>query len=453
LKDVRTAKGKSSSDTRRAVRGREKESQLKRRRYRLVFLVLFAAGLTAGVIQTCTGGAIFCVGCEMVGIAHSLVTNGVYGNPFVVFHHTGPTAANPPMYPLFLALLLKVFNNWHWVVIAAIASNIAANALTAAWLPRVSLAFYGDLWPGILGAILWLAAAPLDVSWDESFTMAGLLLFCLSTSSRLWRDSPFLSALLAGGIAGVVFLLNPSSLLVFSPWVVYLIVRRESTLRQGGILFATLTLIISVWAGRNYLRLGAFVVRTNLGMTLYASDIDCAEPSLAAEEANGCYNLHHPNRSAREAQLLLTLGEVEYDRRRTADAESWIRTHQSRFWTLAFQRFLQFWLPPLDSQHPPLNTWAIRVATVLSIPGLLVMIYRREPVTWFVLTVLFLYPLLYYAVVSSERYRYPVFWLSLLAAGYFVWQSYSYLSERLISKEARSDSSTHKQSRPEPLRS
>jgi hypothetical protein len=374
------------------------------------------------VIQIYSGAARFCVGCEMVGIARSLVMQGIYGNPFDVLHDTGPTAANPPIYPLFLAVLMEVFKYWHRVGIAAAASNVVANALTAAWLPKISKAFYGDLWPGILGSILWLASEPLMPSWDTSFTVAGLLFFCLFTTSSL-RSKHFVSALLAGVIAGIVFLLNPSSLLIFLPWMIYLVIhRRAATLRQTAIVLSTLTLIISVWVGRNYLQLGAFVVRTNLGMTLYASDNDCAEASLHADEANNCYQSNHPNVNIREAELLRTVGEVQYDRERTADAELWIRTHQDRFWRLTFERFRQFWLPPLYDNS--LGICVIWAASVLSVPGLLLMILRREPVTWFILTVLLIYPLMYYVVVSDVRYRYPVLWISLLPAGYFIRQSY-----------------------------
>jgi hypothetical protein len=268
-------------------------------------------------------------------------------------------------------------------------------------------------------------------AWDTTFTVAGLLLFSLYSASSLETGKSLVTASLAGVIAGVLFLLNPSSILIFLPWTAYLMIRRTATLRQVSVLVATLFLIGSIWAVRNYLQLGAPVVRTNLGMTLYASDNDCAQASLSADEENNCYQTHHPNVSLEEAQLLQTLGEVKYDRKRTVDAESWIRTHQGRFWMLTLERFGQFWLPAPDER--PFNTRAIWVVTVLSLPGLILMIFRREPVTWFVLTVLVIYPLPYYIVVSDARYRYPVLWLSLLPAGYFMRQCYSYFSARRMS--------------------
>lgn len=415
----------SARETKQRGAGKKNES----RRY---FLILFVSGVLVGVIQLCFG-VFFCAGCEMIAIAKNLVLQGSYGNPFQSLN-TGATAANPPMYPLFLAVLIKVFKSLVPVAFAANLSNVVANAFTAAWLPSVSRLFYGNSWPGILGSILWLVSAPLIPAWDTTFTSAGLLLFCMYSASSLGTGKSLVSASLAGGIAGILFLLNPSSVLIFLPWIAYLIIRREATLRQTAVLLATLFLIGSIWAGRNYLQLGGFAVRTNLGMTLYASDNDCAEASLNDDLSNGCYQSHHPNGSVSEAQLLRTLGEVEFDRKRTADTELWIKTHQARFWRLTFERFSQFWLPPPYDE--PFRTPAIWVTTVLFVPGLLLMIFRREPVTWFVLTVLLIYPLPYYVVVSDVRYRYPVLWLSLLPAGYFIRQGYSYFSARRMSRNS-----------------
>ena len=45
---------------------------------------------------------------------------------------------------------------------------------------------------------------------------------------------------------------------------------------------------------------------------------------------------------------------------------------------------------------------------------------QREPVTKYVLFVSLIYPLMYYIVVSCDRYRYPILWASHLPAGYCI---------------------------------
>ena len=311
----------------------------------------------------------------------------------------------------------------HLIALAAVTGNIIANALIAAWLPRISLVFYGDVTPGAVASLLWLAAARLTPVWDTSYTVAGLILFCLFSAWSIGKPGNAIRFGAAAGVAGgLLFLLNSSSIMVSLPWIAFLIARRRIPLRKaamyGGVLLTSLLIIVSAWALRNRHQLGAPVLRTNLGMTLYASNNDCAQSSMIETERHGCYQAHHPNTSMSEARLLRTLGEVEYDRRRTADAESWALANPARFWRLTAERLWEFWFP--RPEQYPYTTYVIWLATALAIPGLALMIYDRKAVTVFVVAVHLIYPLMYYVVVTNVRYRYPMLWLSLLPAGYFI---------------------------------
>jgi len=358
----------------------------------------------------------------MFSEAKNMAAHREFANPFDTVV-TGLTAISPPLYPLVLALLMKLLVAPSLIVRAAVLGNIVANALTAALLPRMSVVFYGDSLPGAWAAALWLAAAQLMPVWDVGYTAAGLILFCLFGARFIGRpDKAVRFGAWTGAAAGMLFLLNPASLLIDLPWIAYLIGRRNlpwaQAARYSGALLAILLLIISSWALRNRHQMGALVVRTNLGMTLYASNNDCAQASLAEDMREGCYQTHHPNTSTSEAILFRTLGEVEYDRRRTVDAENWALGHPRRFGCLTAERFRYFWFPPLGEHE--FRTGAIWLATALSIPGIFLMLKHRLPVVVFVATVQLIYPLMYYVVVSDVRYRYPVLWLSLLPAGYFI---------------------------------
>ena len=176
-------------------------------------------------------------------------------------------------------------------------------------------------------------------------------------------------------------------------------------------------------------------------MTFYSSNNDCAQSSLIRDQFNNCYQTHHPNVSADEAKALLALGEVRYDHTRTANTLAWIRSHPARFGHLTAQRFVEFWFPAADWIPPTkkfqnafsipnyAQKWALQqiriayviwLATALSIPGAILMYRRNEAVTYYFIAVLTLYPLLYYLVVTDVRYRYPVLWITLLCAGYFL---------------------------------
>jgi hypothetical protein len=165
---------------------------------------------------------------------------------------------------------------------------------------------------------------------------------------------------------------------------------------------------------RNYTIWHEPVLRTNFGMTIYSSNNDCAQSSLFRNMANGCYQSTHPVLSEKESTLLKDLGELEYDRKRTADTFAWIRSHPSRFRQLTVARVVEFWFP--DGLNETL--YGFWLSTIVFVPGLIVMARRREPVTALVLFVSLVYPLMYYIVVSCDRYRYPILWASQLPAGY-----------------------------------
>jgi len=386
-----------------------------------VAFALFIAGAVVGLYQMATTVIPFGEGFEMVALANNLAHSGRYANPFQVLQ-TGPTAANPPLYPFLLSVVVKLFRVPAAVLFAAALSNVIANAITASLLPRLSNLIYNDNQPGIVASIFWLLSMQLKPSWDASFTVATLILFCLFSSSGIQERNSARYGVAAGLIAGALFLLNPSTILIFLPWLAWLCFEHRTDSKRTVSfcisLLAILLLIGSAWAIRNHRQFGKFIVRTNLGMTLYASNNNCARSSMIAEQLDNCYQAHHPNTSIREAQLLASMGELAYDQMRIQDTEIWIRKHPGSFVRLTLARTRDFWFPPLYAGW--FNALSIWVVTLLSLPGLFLMGLRRVRVTPFVVVILFIYPLLYYVVVSDVRYRLPVLWLSLLPAGYFL---------------------------------
>jgi hypothetical protein len=103
---------------------------------------------------------------------------------------------------------------------------------------------------------------------------------------------------------------------------------------------------------------------------------------------------------------------------RGADARKWIYGHPDRFARLTAQRVALFWFP--DPGHATRSAYAVWAITALSLPGIVLMARRRVPATVYILAVWTLYPLMYYVVVSGDRYRFPLLWTSLAPAGYFL---------------------------------
>ena len=383
-------------------------------------MALFLGAWFAGLSQFLfSGGYGFGRGYEMAAIARSLAEHGTYANPFAPAI-TGPTALVPPIHPLFLAALMRIFHAPGAIEMAAIFANILANAFIAALLPRLSVVFYGDAKAGLMGGALWIVSMRLLPAWDVSNTILGLLCFCLLTERDVRRGAAGGWAVGAGVLCGLLLLLNPAAAFVMGPWLIWLFVRHgvgwRASGRYGAIAAAAAALCIAPWLIRNYRIWGVPLLRTSFGITLYSSNSDCASPSLFREALNGCIQKTFPVDSEPEARLLRTLGEVRYDRLRAADTMLWISSHPNRFAALTAGRILDFWFPdPLGCPYTCYVIWGI---TLLSIPGMILTVRRRQPIASLILAVWLIYPLVYYVVVSCDRYRYPILWTSLLPAGY-----------------------------------
>jgi hypothetical protein len=379
-------------------------------------LLLFLAAMMPGLYEfRHPDGFGFGQGYELASIARTLVTEGTLGNPNAPAV-TGPTAANPPLYPLILAGLMKVCGTPGFAV-AAIFGNILINAWIAVLLLPLSAILYGHRLPGVFAGILWIAAMRLMPQWDTSCTVLALILFALVTAGE-WR----LRWIAGGLIGGAATLLNPSSILILVPWIAYVLLSRRVpvgvAMRSAAAVLAIVALCNVPWVIRNYRIWHVPVLRTNFGFTLYCSNNPCARSSLYESGRSGCYALTHPVQSANEIRLLQSLGEVGYDRRRTADAFQWIRSNPRRFRQLTLARIFEFWFT--DPGIAPRAAYAIWLITLLSIPGIVLMARRREAGTLFVAAVWLLYPLMFYIVVSCDRYRFPILWTSLLPAGYWI---------------------------------
>src|SRR5579863_1484069 len=125
------------------------------------FVVLFLGGLTIGFYQLYhPTGLGLGPGREMVALARNLIQEGTYGDSFRSMK-TGPTATNPPLYPLFLALCFRLFRSPIAATIVVLAANMIVNALVPALLPLVSTALWGTAMPGIAGGVLSILSTQL----------------------------------------------------------------------------------------------------------------------------------------------------------------------------------------------------------------------------------------------------------------------------------------------------
>ncbi|HUK15768.1 MAG TPA: hypothetical protein VLW65_05110 [Bryobacteraceae bacterium] len=355
-------------------------------------------------------------GGETVAIMNSLLRDGTFANPFNA-GWTGPSAFLPPLYPLFRAGMMKLFGPFG--LTSLIIVTLLMHGLHAALLPSVSRLLFSRPGPGIWGALLVIALPLIDViHWDAIYVATGILIFYLCAARVFGAGAPagLLRGAALGLLAALLLLTNPVSALAFGPWLIALVWRRRFDVpvrrAAAGVLIAACLGCVP-WTIRNYRQFGRFIfIRDNFGLVLYSSNNDCAAPTLLENLRNGCNDRVHPIVNTSEVELIRRLGEVEYNRNRLSVALAWIRREPRRFLELTGARFVEFWFPS--------EAYSFWLITALSIPGALWMVGKRCWTGAVLLAVCALYPLVFYIAETTPRYRYPIVWVSLLQAGYFL---------------------------------
>jgi hypothetical protein len=168
---------------------------------------------------------------------------------------------------------------------------------------------------------------------------------------------------------------------------------------------------------RNQAAVGTYSIKTNFGSAFWVSNNDCASPSLEASIASGCHEQHNPFANYYEASALARMGEAAYDRTRLHAGLEWAGAHPGIFAWLTGWRAVGFWFPrPVYGWYA---FWAW-VVTAGSFAGLALLRRGNSSCFRLFIVVFLLYPLMYYVVVSEPRYRYPMYWMTLIAFGYAV---------------------------------
>ena len=286
---------------------------------------------------------------------------------------------------------------------------VLLSGLNAALVPLVSTALPGRASFGTWGAVLFIILPAIKImpAWEAWSASAALMGFCVVCHTRR-------GVLLRGAGIALLALLNPLSAIVALSLLLLITLRDRpirSALAHVAVVAALGFAACTPWMLRNAARGGSFSLKNNFGMTLLASNNECAQPSMAGSLQTGCYQVYHPAGSPTELATLQRVREGEYDRYTTSRALSWIRGHLTAFIELTARRAIEFWFPPPSYHVYAYSVWGI---SALSLMGVC-LVRRRQCL--FLLGALVLYSAPYYIVVSDVRYRYPVLWVSFLLAG------------------------------------
>jgi hypothetical protein len=363
---------------------------------------------------------------EVVSIAESLATVGQFANAFGP--HSGPTAHTSPFYPLLLSAIFRVFGTGEAGQIAQETSSCVMASLLWCLMPLVSRVCRADRRVGVLagvgGAVLPINRAAETKGAFETTLIGLMLVVVFAVHIRYWRNSDLSvhSTLILGAVGGLAALVSPLlAVVLVGMLLVGLAVfghgsrRRELRLAVGIVL--TMMAVMFPWALRNYFKLGAFVwTRSNLGIELNVSNNDLARPN--AVDNGLAMAMYHPRANHTQLEEVSCLGELNYNRQKRDQATHWIVSHPRGFLRLTLLRIFYTWFPKTKRL---LQTLALAAVTLAAVPGLLVLGRHDRFVAFSFVSVLLLYPSIYYIIQTSTRYVYPIEWILYFLTAYWLW--------------------------------
>jgi 4-amino-4-deoxy-L-arabinose transferase-like glycosyltransferase len=363
----------------------------------------------------------FTFGYEMARVARALVTGFGYSDPFS--GHTGPTAWIPPLYPLLIAAVFKVFGIYSlmsgWVLLAVNSVFSAATALCVYEIAARCFDRRVAIWSGWIWG-LYPAAMQYAVRWVWETSLSVFLFSAVLVLALRMRgvgegtpheDRQRLRHWLVFGLLWALIALSNSTMLLFLPvcgiWIL-LGARDFSTAVLNAAAAGVLFLVcLAPWVWRNWIALHAFVpMRSNLGAELYAGN------------GPGSYGFRYgvlvglPEQDAQH-RLYVKLGEIAYVRQRGELAKAYIKAHPGHFAALSLKRFYFFWA---SVPHPSDKHWLLDfirqvnycLPSITGILGLVLALRRGAAASGLCAWAFALLPLTYYFVTVDARFRHPL---------------------------------------------
>lgn len=389
----------------------------------------------------------FQFGWEAGRIARSLVSGQGYSSPFR--GNTGPTAWLPPLYPLLLAAIFKIFGIYTalsaWVVLVINSLFSAATAMAVWEIGYRCFSRKNAVWSGWLWA-LYPAAMQYAVRWLWETSLTTLLFTWIivlalrmrSTQNQRKASDPqpvlnlkaswIVFGLLWGGIA-----LSNSSLLLFLPfcglWILAGTWEGSASLRDPILAAFIFIACLAPWEMRNYVVFHRFIpIRGNLGVEEALGNGPGARGLLME------YN--HPNQSIEQLHLYAEMGEVRYAEMRGELAKQTIHVNRAQFVANCIKRVYMFW-----AGVPSSVRWSLEVPRLLNfgfislvgLLGLALALKKHIPAAWLFVGAFLLLPLPYYLVTVHARFRHPLEPL-ITVLGVYLFQSAKLSAQRTSAK-------------------
>jgi 4-amino-4-deoxy-L-arabinose transferase-like glycosyltransferase len=353
-------------------------------------------------------------------IAHNLVT----GNGYLLSGRF-PTAHKPPVYPFFLALMIRLFGDQPFLAIRIVQSFIFAAGAAVAY------ALFRHL---VSGRVALLAAVLVILSpflrkvhlWIDSVSMsvAGILIVLL-LAIQAQRDPARTGRFVLLGVAAGLLALTLPATLGFVPVIgVWLFFQLPPTGRFWKCILYVVTVILCLvpWTVRNAIVFGRLIpVSSNLKLEFWIGN--------NPEATGGMQNVRRESLTEPRGALAKRLaGLGDLDRNDALGREAWhfIRENPGRFLVLRIKALFYFfcsqsyWLEDDHTLNRVLAKTLVLVQAVLAAAGCALALRRHLPYAGILAGCLAAFTSVYVLTHADigDRYRLPIDPLLILFSVY-----------------------------------
>lgn len=356
-------------------------------------------------------------GYELGRVARAIAAGEGFSSPLRMVD-TGPTAWFTPIFPYLVAGIFKIWGIYSVtseIIIQTL--NCVFASLTIIPIYAIAKRTFGEV-SAIGAAWVWVFLPtalffPILWIWDTSLIALFFALIFWATLAMPEKHG-LLPWVGYGALWVTGVLINPSILSLFPFFLGWLIWEARKAAVPWAKPVAAALLIFAIglvpWTIRNYRVMGKFIVlRSNFGLELWLGNNPDVTDSMS--------NWAHPNDNPAEAQKYARMGEIAYMAEKQHEAFAFMRTHPADTLNFMFRRFVENWLGITDS---PADLWAtgifkvqgfIVLNSLLSVLCLLGAFFAHRtkiPEAPLYVTVLLIFPLVFYLTHSSLRYRFPI---------------------------------------------
>ncbi len=351
---------------------------------------------------------------ESGNIAHSLATGNGFSSPFRV--DTGPTAWLPPVYPLLLAGVFRLFGvyTFHSYLGAAFLNIFCA---TLACIPIYFAGRrIGGLGVGSGAAWLWAVfpnaiLIPIESMWDAclSALLAAAILWATLELAESRRLRDWFGYGLLWGVALLTNTTLSAALPFFLGWLAWRAQKRqEAWLGRVCLSVGVAVLCCVPWTIRNYRVFHEFVpMRSILGLQLWLGNNDQTQDVFLGDL--------HPIYNADEREKYIQMGEIAYMRAKQSQAIQYMLAHPAREAHLIGNRAIAVWSGgtpnPLKDFFHVGSAWFRfvllfnLVAAVGALLGIIALFRKRSIYAFPAAVFPVVFPWAYYLTLVLPRYR------------------------------------------------